>query len=984
MLKMNNSRMLLACGISGALLMAVVLWVCTVGAASYDGSDSAARRVSERIADPVEPSHDDVESSRVDIGDAPNTESRSEITSENTARRCFVFGRVVDDLGNPVEGADIRFRAADHDFLAKNSKDTTRTALTAADGTFDVGEVTSGVWLVTVLRNGYEAVFDRRTVVPRAWTYSLSAILVARFSRIQGLIQDRTMKPVEGARIVLPNFKSSEHPLLERDGIRVIAISDARGEFSMETWPEGALRVVVAKEGFVPAELPRPIVQPGITGDRIEIVLDDEIEVMGTLSGATPEDIEKVRVVARAVDRVGGSTVADPVCYSDLVSAEVEPSGQFSVRGCIGGVNYVVQAVSEARDGRTEYCSLPVMLEMSAHRGAGPLHVSLLYVRPQLFQFDVRDRVDGNAVRSARVEAMGSAGLWVPLEHIAGLSRLVEPNGRIVYRGPLNIAYLEGLLREKGEIRIVAPGYQPEELGSVDVGGSVNEIVCVLNRTARLSVTVHDELAGALEGASVKLRGLKDYFIDPSWPDFADMTGVTDRSGRVILSRPENGTLVAVVEMPGFIPVRREFQTRSERDQEEKFVLNRGAQVVIKVISSNGRPCENELVELRSEKSWVELGIKPRRTDESGEAWFDALPEGEYLATCVRSVEFHREDNTGGVRRREVHRTGVQPETSRSGHAAFVVQGAEPEPIKSTIILPSCATLRGRVEHSFGTLNSVARLRWIPGKQSPVLVGAFERATGQREVTTDRNGQFQLLDVQSGEWTVQAALEGSSIPLHTTLNVGPDSSEFVVLRFESGSVSGKVIGTNGAPVCDASVELRYASSAEPGLSGGGTVVDAFGVYWTIEESTRSAKTRTDNDGVFHFPVLPARIELTLMVHAPNYCNEIQELTLASGAEELLAIEMVIGGELIVSVVDAMGNPALNSRVTITNEVSKRSIQVLTGRTGCAAFRGLEVGEWGVSAERLNLALASNEDYNIPQYTAKVVAGESIPLRVIAK
>lgn len=214
-----------------------------------------------------------------------------------------IAGRVVDDLGQPVEG--ILVGSYRHRELGSGMQVTAlaedEAVKTAADGTFVLGGI--GELAVTVRARGAGYAAARQANV-QPGTRDVSLVL-QRLANIRGVLRDTTGRAIVGSRVKLDGAGGPQMMV----GGRAEAVTDASGAFLLEGVIPGQL--TVRAEG------------------RDHVAVETEVAVR---AGETVEDVELVAsrgasLTARVLDHEG-----QPVAGAEVVVKEGPPPAAGPVR----------------------------------------------------------------------------------------------------------------------------------------------------------------------------------------------------------------------------------------------------------------------------------------------------------------------------------------------------------------------------------------------------------------------------------------------------------------------------------------------------------------------------------------------------------------------------------------------------------------------------------------------------------------------------
>lgn len=290
------------------------------------------------------------------------------------------------------------------------------------------------------------------------------------------------------------------------------------------------------------------------------------------------------------------------------------------------------------------------------------------------------------------------------------------------------------------------------------------------------------------------------------------------------------------------------------------------------------------------------FGVRTDRTDAGGELRFVALQPGKYYVTADR----------GGAEMPAI----LAVEAGREQQATIELAGGVL--VRGIVVGPDDRPLVGA---------DVVVTRW--GGGAPVVL-----------TSSDAAGRFQLRSV-SGRAGIGARAPGFVPSLLQVLSVGAGAivDVRIVLRGGGGSLHGRVLDRAGRPVADAVVRV--------GDDGDGRPVE-------LPDGTRGVpqtplQTRTDRDGGFALPCLPAG-EQPVAVRAEALAPWRGSVQLRAGCDEELLVHLQVGASLRGSVRDGGGAAVVGADVYVGETGGLGSQWQTTGADGSFAFTGLGTGE----------------------------------------
>ncbi|HUR28817.1 MAG TPA: carboxypeptidase regulatory-like domain-containing protein [Planctomycetota bacterium] len=367
-----------------------------------------------------------------------------------------------------------------------------------------------------------------------------------------------------------------------------------------------------------------------------------------------------------------------------------------------------------------------------------------------------------------------------------------------------------------------------------------------------------------------------------------------------------------------------------------ELTLRRGGRLAIEVRSANGGKVggrELQLYSRSADNRW-----RQARTDPSGRATIEGLEPGEWQVTAQPTEEEVKA--LAGDENSPDHwelRSSLEKSASvtvADGETVSVVLGAPP---------------RAPVE-----------LRGVVKSGSAPLAGARVSASLQSEhqersskfARCDASGAYRMTLDEPGKYSIAASAEGMNPSQWKSVEV-PEASTFTYdIELPTGSIAGRVVGPDGAPLDEAWVNLALERSDAERRSDG---VQSWG--------------QTDKDGAFRFQNLPAggyKITASkdqsqwndrgepIAPRAPlsREASPVVELT-EGGAVRDVVIQLKTGGALHGLVRDASGRPAKHAFITVRDAsgAPRDDLSSMTSEDGRYECSGLGEGLWTVRAMR---------------------------------
>lgn len=220
-------------------------------------------------------------------------------------------GRVVDPTGSPVEGATVG-PDLEGSFLAGVlsgpwAADPEAQVLTDVEGRFEIADLSPGQRLgLWVTRDGYVRLHVEGLRAPAEEPVEPLEVVLQPGGRLEGVVTDasgnpladasvqtgRVMRTPTGPSVILPESPSG------------FVSTGEDGRFQVTELPPGELFLRAEKKGFLPSEIRRLEIEPGIPMEEIRVVLERGATITGRVFD--PEGVPVPRASVRWIDHPSG------------------------------------------------------------------------------------------------------------------------------------------------------------------------------------------------------------------------------------------------------------------------------------------------------------------------------------------------------------------------------------------------------------------------------------------------------------------------------------------------------------------------------------------------------------------------------------------------------------------------------------------------------------------------------------------------------
>jgi len=636
-------------------------------------------------------------------------------------------GQVTDSANAPVSGAELIVSAM-------NGAEAPRSAITAADGTFELPSFAAGERQLEVTAPGFDVATQQIRIDGRPL-----ALRASRLASVAGRVVDEDGKPVAGSRVVaVPAV--TRGPM--RIDVRNVTYSADDGSFTVDEVPAGRMiRLAASRSGFEPASTPQLELKPGQAKSGVEIralravtltgrIVDDKsVGIAGAVvtlrdRGETPTEVSPARTSAD-----GNFSINLP---RGRYAVTVERDGfaprdlpEFLVKDASSVLEVTLHAAVALRGVITEGSAPVAGFAVSAGRERAVTAADGSFVLGNLEAGDVivatRD-VNGFLRDKRTVPAPGFATIDVPsaarirgrvIDSVSGAPvRVFSVTMQIAAGGATRLLQknvnasdgafdLPGLPPGRLRMMVDAEGYARSEAPerAIAAGETVSDLELAVTKSAMLYGTVTDESGAGVDGAMVS--------VSPSGSR-RGVEATTDSAGHYSVPNVARGAATVVVQSDAFQP--ETLQVGVSGETRRDVVLKSGAHLRGSVVTDRNTPAGGARVVVQ-----FAGGSRSAMSDDAGAFDVAGLTQGPF--TVITSKAGY------AMTRREVARLD--------------------EPV--VIALQSAGVIAGRVSIP-------------PGAISPILVTAAN-PQGVASAQASPDGTFRVDGAPTGEVQVTAQVE---------------------------------------------------------------------------------------------------------------------------------------------------------------------------------------------------------------------------------
>ncbi|HEX6863780.1 MAG TPA: carboxypeptidase regulatory-like domain-containing protein, partial [Thermoanaerobaculia bacterium] len=388
-------------------------------------------------------------------------------------RGTLAAGRVVDEQGQPVAGAELALVPAEQDLTPRPRIDF--SAVSDAKGSFRIPNVSAGRFDLHASRPGFTSTTRSGILIPENEAQAdIGEVTLPPGVAIEGIVVDERGRPIQGAEVVLNPFGPDNVPGDERFIYRD----------RVETGPDGRFRIADLRRGM---RVGLKAVHPDLNTAEMAGVEAPTAEPV-RLRLTRPRSLE-----GRVKDRQGEPVAGARLYFSDTAGeplgggwdhreakARTDAEGRFVLSGLKPGTAYVTAMASGYRSRSGQAVQIP------EEGQAPPLEITL---EPGTFLEGI--------VRDSRGNPVPEASVLIQRPPAGGFPTMVRTNeeGR----------YEAGDL-EPGPVQVQVSRRGPSVHAAVEIRPGRNRLDLELGEEAEVSGRIVDSQGSPVPGASLLLR----------------------------------------------------------------------------------------------------------------------------------------------------------------------------------------------------------------------------------------------------------------------------------------------------------------------------------------------------------------------------------------------------------------------------------------------------------------------------------------------
>lgn len=971
----------------------------------------------------------DNEAAREVVAETPESTPDS---APAAAHSTSIRGRVVDERGMPVSGAEVRVAGNrfELEFGAMISASLTELGTEAASrvlntttdaaGRFELRGVEPGSPMLKVVAAGFAPLVEEGLTLADGERLELADDLVALDSAIvSGIVLDHAGRPVADAEVRASATDVGFEGLVFGPSPIPDTTSDANGLFRLDTLPRGPLKLRVTHAEHVAAERDLDASEARALPE-FELRLGQAVAIRGRVIEVPVTEAADLVVVAERVEPEG---LFD--AFEGPRAAEVDADGRFEVSGLKPETQWRLSARPKAESngpfGFANYLDGGNRVTEVVTATAGDADVSLRWQGGASVTFRVVDDRTGEPIENLEVK-----------QGFGWLSELTNGFGRRDSATPGGVVRIDDLSPENPTDRLMvsvdSPGYAQWKREDIEVvPGEVVDLGTIrLESVPQVLVTVLDRETGApIEGARVSLSpeleggteaggmSFRSVTMTTSVGDVGDMdeieiggspfdkhTAKTDEAGVATLDSFEGRRVVVEVKKRGYAPSKVTGWLLPEGEVVTKTMkLERGASVEILALDANGDPLAGRRIEHRKsgegDGGVATLGFGGGRdalvTGADGKLTIENLAAGTHgfkLASPGGGSSFMSMSVVTSVT------GGGSNELDDSWTKLFIETGGEYE---LTLEDSPKGTLTGRITE-LGEPLSRARISLTKTKGDGATDGVESRISevlgglgdlglggGPASARADREGIFELEHLEPGTYSVRVTHKSRSMPWRTelTISAGDQSQDF---DLPVSILAGRVTGPDGRPVANVPVSVERATDEQDG--GSETISTSISIVSTGGPAGFSlgggrAPIRTDENGEYELRgVAPdADLVVTAEAQGPGLRPGSSKTVRVAADERRGGVDVQIpeGGGLEVVVTRADGSAPQFAMLTLDPDGFEGESKTEFLQGGKGTVTGLAPGRYTARVQGGSIASLGAGDDDDPGQSVVVVAGEPRPV-----
>ncbi len=888
----------------------------------------------------------------------------------------FLAGTVVNDRGDPVAGAEVRYHLPTRGAMVISVSGTPleealnpRTTTTDANGKFRFENIALASARELVVDHQDYVLFRRGRLTGTTRGIDLGVLTLEAGAAISGTVVGPDGRPIEGATVW---FEADLRKAMQSGGAFVIHsnMMGGPGDRSVETDAEGRYRltgvepgfgnVVAQADGMTRAKSSSLELAAGQEEFGVHVQLSPGKAIAGRVLDTDGKPLAGAEVSFSGNRSLGsGMMIMTSSSGKALDTVETDAEGRFQSKPLDDGA-YTVTADAEG-------FSKKKMRTVVAGGEPIEIHLSLSgEAIGRVLESGTQRPIANAKVKISAATNFGGLGLDIDPSHFVGELQAdahTDENG--VYRiadvdaGEYTVKVeAEGYPRTASDKFVVLSGAAtPEVTVLVPIGASLAGIVRdgAGNPVANAEVAAEPQRQGSHfegeDGVFIRMEVSDDLGTSREFSGGHRKTVQTDKDGSFRILGLGQGTYTLRASHSSFATGSlADLQlSEGEAKQNLEMRMTAGGSVEGMVYDMNGAPSSGDTITLKPQEG---TGRRLRGiTDAEGYYLIERVPPGEYIAERVSPSEA----DSGGMM---VHMVGFS-KTDQSGKHILVNEGEVLQVNFSEIEKP---LLRGVVKSAAGVVEG-ARVSLYrvedEGEDSPGF-----RLGADASVETDSSGSYVMANLQPGTYDVEVLHPQALIPARDTLELHAGSPMDQDYFLEGGTVQGRIVATDGTGLADATVTLEEVREEEGSPERTRRVEMVMfstsdgddSESSTMISSGGSQTVRTDANGNYSIEFVPDGSYQLSASHPQFVENSSDTFEMKDHAESKgNVLELAMGGSMLITLRTGEERRLAPHRPVQAEGPNGETEFAISNPKGEVSFRGLVPGEWTVKP----LALGQN-------------------------
>lgn len=960
-----------------------------VAAGQTTSNDVASERAEAPAVAPPAADTTDVSPTRTEA----RAESTPDLTGDPATAAAHeghrIVGRVVDEGGRPVAGADIRLLPRGLSVIMDSNHEHAPAALrsietvTAADGRFAFEDVAGSIAREVFVRS--RNLVDLTHDVPTTeGDVDLGDLVATLGGTLTGHVVDDAGNPVPGAEVRAWTRDASTR----LGGMLVLgdiggtnartATTDGGGFFRIDGLKPGAVTALASAEGYTRQSVKGIDLKRGEVTANVKIPVSSGFGIDGIVldDGGRPLADAEIWVSETVIDLSEGRLSG---ALSKGRKEATDQTGRFRLTGLRDG-SYNLTARKRG-----------YLTRVAAAIDVGSTDVRISLPTSGVLWGYVTDAESAEPVAEFAINQRGPGRFE--------LGALVTPGTRSVLRGAEaataagveehpSLYAITSLAAEKVDVDVNAEGYTRFGRAGVDVpsgqrirldisltpeltlSGIVYDAAGQPAANATVSVAEQQEDGGFQLGGGMRFSRRVAINDDGGGPEIieegADKRATTDTEGRFVVKGLGPGDYSVVANHREWAPSEAAPIMLGEQSVSDlEVVLRAGGRLTGTAFDAEGLVLSGGMVRLKKSAGGMRLpggmrvGGGPSHGPMGSGPGGDSLsaetgPDGKYEIVGILPGRYVAEltspRKSGGFGAMIMFEGMGGPE---KGTAVTIEEG---ETASLDLALAPTGTLRGRVTEAGNPVSGVP----VSLSKSDAMIPGF----GGPSARTDDEGRFELADIEPGTYKMSATPKGGARPITRTVEIDARRVTQEDVNLPSGGITGRVTDTDSGDGIEGVVIEVTPADRDDEPEAPVTRRAAFVAIQTSDSGPGGVQSftfgnedevvMTDSDGNYEVRYLdPADYEVAIRGGGVEAQSKDRVRVHPGGITDGVDFEATRGATLIVRARTSDDEPLHFLRATLTNEQTGEADSQMEVGSPSITFEGLAPGSYQLSVSSGN-------------------------------